>query len=395
MKRIFYLIGLYIIGFSMNINAQDIFFPEIEPLLTPESKAQLEKAVNILLKARGNENNANDIERKYARLKKKETTWMQKTWEAKLQRIMAENNYKSAYETISSVYSDLITNGKYKSAAEKEEAISLDNEAKEKFEESNGLLEKLPEQTKESMEQVPNSQIEETLSSAHALKLSGIGQQIIALQKIAGVKAEETISKSDDDLAWEEAKKANTIDAYYNYLNNNPRGRHMHDANELINKIEKESSTGDLAVTNTDNGVDNPENNKDKDISISTDNGNKSNSNKNNKNNANNSNKSDKTKNKDNTNKSNFVPTGNLVFKVQVAAAISEISDWMLNAKVPGNKKIDKVKSGIWFKYFVGEFNTYNEAADYRDELRSHAPDAFIVVFSNGTQTSITPAMKN
>jgi len=389
MKRIFYLIGLYIIGFSMNINAQDIFFPEIEPLLTPESKAQLEKAVNILLKARGNENNANDIERKYARLKKKETTWMQKTWEAKLQRIMAENNYKSAYETISSVYSDLITNGKYKSAAEKEEAISLDNEAKEKFEESNGLLEKLPEQTKESMEQVPNSQIEETLSSAHALKLSGIGQQIIALQKIAGVKAEETISKSDDDLAWEEAKKANTIDAYYNYLNNNPRGRHMHDANELINKIEKESSTGDLAVTNTDNGVDN------KDISISTDNGNKSNSNKNNKNNANNSNKSDKTKNKDNTNKSNFVPTGNLVFKVQVAAAISEISDWMLNAKVPGNKKIDKVKSGIWFKYFVGEFNTYNEAADYRDELRSHAPDAFIVVFSNGTQTSITPAMKN
>ena len=42
----------------------------------------------------------------------------------------------------------------------------------------------------------------------------------------------------------------------------------------------------------------------------------------------------------------------------------------------------------------VGEFNSYDEAASYRNELRSNAPDAFIVVFENGEQIQVTADMK-
>jgi hypothetical protein len=366
---------MLILSLTFQIKAQDIFYPEIESLLSPEQKQELEKAINILLKARGNENFANDIERKYSKLKKKgkQDAWILKTWEAKQQRIMAEKNYKKAYEIISSVYSNIITSGKYQSLTDKTEALDLDKSAKTYFEEGDNFLSKLSDDSKETMENTPNEDVESTLHQSHTSKLSGIGQQILAMQKIAGVGSggkEEITAKSNDDLAWEKAKSANSIDAYYEYLNSNPRGRHMSEANELINTIEKETNNNDIALNDPD----------------------KNKSNENNNNNINNSNPRNNDKNKTGTN--NF-PKGSLIFKVQIAAAVSEISQWMLNAKAPGIKNIETAKAGGWVKYLVGSFGSYNEAAQYRDELRSHAPDAFIVVFKNGEQIPVTQDMKN
>jgi hypothetical protein len=395
MKSLFFLVLFLITIQTYQSKAQEIFYPEIEPLLAPEQKQELEKAVNILLKARGNENNANDIERKYSKLKKKGKTesWMEKTWEAKLQRIMAEKNYKIAYQTISSVYSNIITNGKYANASDKVEALGLDKDAKQKFEDSDNLLSKIAESTKETMEQTPNEEVENNLHEIHVLKLNGIGQQILALQKIIGVGSggKETISKSDDDLAWEKAKKSNTIDAYYEYLNTNPRGRHMSEANELINTKEKESTNGDVAISDSNNDKNDPKSNR------NNQNKNQNNQNKNSNNQSKNQNNQNKNSNNQNKNKqgTSTISKDGLVFKVQIAAAVSEISQWMLSIRAPGIKDIEMVKSGIWLKYMVGSFGSYKEAANYRDELRSHAPDAFIVVFSNGNQVSVTEEMKN
>jgi hypothetical protein len=373
MKRLILFVCILLISYAFQTKAQDIFYPEIESLLSPNQKLELEKAINILLKARGNENNANDIERKYSKLRKKgkQEAWILKTWEAKQQRIMAEKNYKKAYETISSVYSEIIVNGKYPSAADKTEALELDKSAKSYFEEGDNFLSKLSDDSKETMENTPNEDVESTLHQSHTSKLSGIGQQILAMQKIIGVGSggkEEITAKSNDDLAWEKAKTANNIDAYYEYLNSNPRGRHMSEANELINNIEKELNNSDVALNDPKNKTNNKNNN------------------------GNNNNPRYNEKNK--TGNNNF-PKGSLIFKVQIAAAVSEISQWMLNAKAPGIKNIETVKSGIWVKYLVGTFGSYNEAANYRDELRSHAPDAFIVVFKNGDQVPVTQEMKN
>jgi hypothetical protein len=367
MKRILIIIILLLMNYAGIIYAQDIFHPEIESLLSPAQKQELERAVNILLKARGNENNANDIERKYSKLKMKGKfeTWSLKTWEAKQQRIMAEKNYKNAYNTISNVYSELISNGKYENDQSKMEALSLDKEAKSKFSDAEGFLSQYSETTKENLEQTPNEQVDSTLRESHLLKLNGIELQIAALDKIIGI-GKQSGQKNDDELAWAKAKSTNTISSYYEYLNSNPRGSHMMDANDMVSKIEQQDAKNDIAENNA---------------------------NKNNKNPRYNANVNENGENKTNLNNNSKIK-GNLTFKVQIAAAKSEISEWMLSVKAPGLKNIEMVKSEGWIKYMVGEFGTYTEAAEYRNELRSHVPDAFIVVFNDGAQIEVTNEMK-
>ena len=59
-KGLLVIICIFVLNYASLVKAQDIFYPEIEPYLSASQKMELEKAVNILLKARGNENNAND-----------------------------------------------------------------------------------------------------------------------------------------------------------------------------------------------------------------------------------------------------------------------------------------------------------------------------------------------
>lgn len=358
MKHVFFL-TIFLICFCSHqqVQSQEIFYPEIEKLLSADQKFELEKAVNILLKARGNENNANDIERKFSKLKRKgkTTVWMTKTWEAKQQRIMAEKNYSIAYQNISKVYSELIAGGKYESSKIKSDALQLDVDAKSKLDEAESQFSKVEGLSREILEQTPNEELEGILGQTHASRLNALALQIEALEKIEGI-SEKTGSVSEDDIAWENAKNSNTIDAYYDYLNNNPRGKHMADANKFISEIEKKVREEEEKSTSGTS-------------------------------------KSQDTK-KTQQIQQLKAKYGNIVFKVQIAAAISEISPWMLKAKAPGVKNIENFKSGIWYKYLIGNFSSYDEAAAYRNEIRSHVPDAFIVVFSNGKQIPVTQEMK-
>jgi len=375
MKKAILIIGLLLINAASSMQAQDIFYPEIEPFLSTPQKQELEKAVNILMKARGNENNANEIERRYAKLKAKgkEEAWRSKTWEAKEQRIMAEKNYKLAYNTIAGVYSEIIKKAEYENDTYKNEALSLNEQALEKLEDANLVLSQYSEPSKEYLEQLSNDEIDSAIYSSHLMKLGGIRLQISALE-IFLEKGKQSGPKNKEELAWQNAKKTNTISSYYEYLNNNPRGKHMADANKAISEIEKTSASNDLADTDNNKNSRNIKNNE------NTNNPTENNNNNNNNNNQN--------------NKNNQTAKGNLKFKVQIAASIAEISEWMLNAKAPGIKNITTYKTDGWIKYLVGEFNTYDEAASYRNELRSNAPDAFIVVFENGKQIKVTDNMK-
>jgi len=360
---------LIIIAFAEIVHSQDIFYPDIEPYLNASQKQELEKSVNILLKARGNENNARDIEGKYAKLKKRKNqeAWIAKTWEAKEQRILAEKNYKVAYKTIADVYSGIITKADYEGDSYKKEALSLNEQAFKNFDKANSVVSEYNETTKETLEKTDNEQIDSTLHNSHQLKLKGISLQIAALQIFID-KGKQALENKKEGLAWEKAKKTNTIDVYYEYLNNNPGGKHLPDANEAISLLEKQSAANEVADNN---------------------------SNKNSRNNKNNTNELNNSKNpnRNSNNKNNSL--GNLTFKVQIAASKNEISTWMLNAKAPGVKNIENQQSEGWIKYFIGTFITYQEAAKYRDEIRSHTPDAFIVVFSNGNQIQVTEEMKN
>jgi len=373
-------IGVFFSYFE--ILSQDLIYPEIEKELSNEQKEVFDKAVLILQKASGNENNADAIDWKYKN-KRNSTKWELKTWEAKEQRIIAERNYQSAYSMISEVYSSIITKSIYRTEAEKQKALSLNESAKEQHKSAAEILSKHKDISKLTMANTNYELLIASLEKSHNLKLNGIRDQISALDIYrVGIEKE---ADEEDLAAWEKAENINTVSAYHEYLNNNPRGKYMSKANDKIRALEKR--TNDIAYNKKTNSNYNPRRNHDR----------KNAKNNKNLNNSNTDNiKNNETKlNKTNANTySTKLSNSKLIFKVQIAASKSVISDWTLMHKAPGADLIEEYRTSTWIKYMVGKFGTYHEAAKYRDKLRSTAPDAFIVVFEKGKPIAVTEQMK-
>ncbi len=305
---------LLVVLITSNVNSQDLFYPGIMHTLNSEQDTKLDDAVKLLQKASGNENNANAIDRKYARFEKKSNKkdWNKKTWEAKQQRILAEMNYQKAYRMIFDLYSEILTNGTYATTYDKTEAISLNDDASKKFEEADTYLAPFVNNSKEQLEVADYEGIKNNLNEIHHLHVNGINNQISALKIFINSRM-KIIQKEEDDLVLQETDK-----------DHEPYAR-----------------------TNTRNV----------DVVEDTNQG--------------------------------------LVFKVQIAASKVDLSEWLINQKAPNAGKIETLYIDNWNKYMVGEFNSYQEAAKYKNSLRSTAPDAFIVVFKSGNQIQVTNAMKN
>ena len=56
-----------------------------------------------------------------------------------------------------------------------------------------------------------------------------------------------------------------------------------------------------------------------------------------------------------------------------------------------GNEKITEVLEDGWYKYSVGEFDTYKKAKRYKESTKIQG--AFVVSYLNGKRLAITPAM--
>jgi hypothetical protein len=372
MRRL--IISILTVLFSISIvHSQEIIYTKIEKELSKDQKSAFDKAIMFLQKASGNENNADAIDYKY-RKKRNSPKWELKTWEAKEQRIIAERNYQEAYSLLSQVYSSVIKNSKYESIQDKTKAHGLDNQAAEQFKAAKDILSKFQDVSKRAMENTNYEMLQNELKTSHDLKIDGIQNQIAAL-KINHEKANKRIDKQDL-AAWKKAVSENTVASYHEYLNNNPSGKYMTKANKMIRALEVNDKN--VAKNKNTNSNNNPRRNYETNNNATTKkiNNTKANSNERNTNNYSSSN------------------TEELVFKVQIAASKTILSDWILMNKAPNANSFDEYRSSTWIKYMVGKFKTYQEAAVYRDKLKNTAPDAFIVVFEKGKQVAVTEQMK-
>lgn len=363
------LVFLIVVLISHNSYSQDLFYPEIETILTEEQKIQLDKAKKILKKATGNENIAKSIDRKYAKLERKnnKTNWEKKTWEAKQQRILAERNFQKAYRMISELYSGIITNASYLASVDETRALSLNDEAYTKFEEADTKLISFSDISKEKLELTDYHGIKDNLTKIHNLQLKGIGNQISALEIFIN-KAVKTQNSEEANLAWKFALKDNTIASYRKYLNSYPQGKNLNKAKnkitELVKIIQEQNNNNDDIVLKDDANMYRNQN-----VGYH------------------------KNKRELSSNMNMSVNQG-LIFKVQIAASKVILTNRVINAKAQNAKRIETLYINSWIKYMVGEFNSYHNAVKYRDLLQNTAPDAFIVVFKDGDQIEVTDAMK-
>jgi len=81
-----------------------------------------------------------------------------------------------------------------------------------------------------------------------------------------------------------------------------------------------------------------------------------------------------------------------IIFKVQIAADTEPLSSSKLHKIYSGYHPIESYTEDGWYKYLIGEFNTFNEANKLREG--SKVKGAFIVAFKNGKKINVLDAKK-
>jgi N-acetylmuramoyl-L-alanine amidase len=81
------------------------------------------------------------------------------------------------------------------------------------------------------------------------------------------------------------------------------------------------------------------------------------------------------------------VATG-IVFKVQIATSTLNLPTKPENFK--GMLDVEMIPSGKWFKYFVGNYSSYEDAKDRQTEVREKGYDtAFMVAYEDGKKVDV------
>ena len=73
-----------------------------------------------------------------------------------------------------------------------------------------------------------------------------------------------------------------------------------------------------------------------------------------------------------------------VIYRVQIAANRSELSQRALSKMYYGNKNVEMIIENGWYKYSVGDFETYKEASDFREASR--ISNAYVVAYRKGTK---------
>lgn len=73
-----------------------------------------------------------------------------------------------------------------------------------------------------------------------------------------------------------------------------------------------------------------------------------------------------------------------VIYRVQIAANRNQLSQRALSRMYYGNKDIEMINENGWYKYSVGDFNSYDEASQFRKS--SGISNAFVVAYRKGTR---------
>lgn len=81
------------------------------------------------------------------------------------------------------------------------------------------------------------------------------------------------------------------------------------------------------------------------------------------------------------------------VYKVQIAANSSPLSQHHLKKIYDGNKKVQMVSEDDWYKYSIGDFNSYAEAEEFKRSLK--ITDAFVVAYTENKKVDLLALNKD
>jgi hypothetical protein len=328
--------------FSGSMFSQSLSYSAAESLLDDAQMKILKNADKFINRAEKSISDAARIEDKYEKFKvKKKKKYDKKTAEAKKLRIEAERNYLKAYQDATEVWSKVINDATFYNDNDRNRANALNEDALDLIDQADNKMKSYNSSIMDSkaLKTMPSSSVLSACNSARNFKESAFNKQKQALDLVMEQNAKKEKDEADN-RAWQTAQDINTIAAYQDYINNNPDGKYVSNARQMIQMLEEEAE------------------------------------------------------------KDTQPDVGDYKFQVQIAASRTPLSTYELRARYSNTGEIDRVKVGSMFKYRVGEFYNYADAAKFRDQLTNAYPykrreTPFVVVFDkSGNQIEVTDSMK-
>ncbi len=345
----FLAIVAVVVLFGQNTYAQSFMYEAIQDRLSAEQTTEIGEAQGYADKAQKSTEKAEAIEKEYAKLKgtgkkSKDKKYEKKIWEAKKHNIDAEVKYAKAYTAATTVYSAFLNEAAFYLDSDKEEALRLDSEAMELMGNADNNLSKIKKDAgdKKDLGKMSSSKLSSELASSHKLMEDALEKQFRALE-LYTKQADKKKYDENDRRAWDEAQTINTIEGYQDYIANFSRGKYVAEARERMGKL-KEAPVVDEPDDNVNHPVANAK---------------------------------------------------GYVFKVQIAASRKPLSHERLAEIYPQVDKIERQFIGGKYKYRIGSYPSYKQAAAERDKVVSTASGAFVVVFDkNNKQIKVSDDMK-
>lgn len=83
---------------------------------------------------------------------------------------------------------------------------------------------------------------------------------------------------------------------------------------------------------------------------------------------------------------------GRIAFGVQIMASVTQVPPTEIEAT--GLKDLKMFRQGIWYKYYIGKFETFEEARRQREVLQRKFPGAFVIAFEGDEQINLNEALQ-
>ena len=85
------------------------------------------------------------------------------------------------------------------------------------------------------------------------------------------------------------------------------------------------------------------------------------------------------------------VPEDRIIFSIQIASSKNKITTDPSSFK--GQKGVNVIQDGRWYKYLVGTETDYHRALETCKGIKSDFPDAFVVASKNGKLIPLNDAI--
>ena len=344
MKKL--IVFVFFLTIFLNLNGQtNIFlnkgFSNEAKTLISKAKRDIQRGEKLMQYAKKNyEENSQLLESsKKAKQKKGE----KKTLSGKKNLQQAALYYNKGYQQLFEVYFNYIANLKYDFPNNQTKAMKLRSQAEHEFNQGQRLLKSIRNyEEKELKRDVKFSKLIKTAQTGIDKELGAVKKLVQAIELYNQEAQQREQMKKQEQNFWQNVVSRNTIEAYQDYLNRYPNGSYVSEARMRIEELKKaKKQKNNYEQQNEQQNV-------------------------------------------------QQITNKNLIYRIQVFASLKPVTPakirqsgytlYGLDGRPTHSEKIGK-----YYKYFVGEYYTYDQANAEKEKIKAKMKKSnpFVVGFYN------------